>query len=245
MRNTTERRTLTVSAGGTLELRDVGGASRIAGHAAIYNSMSGDLGGFREIIAPGTFRRAVQEDDVRALWNHDANWVLGRNRANTLTLTEDSRGLAYEVEPPDAQWVRDHMLTIRRGDVTGSSFGFRTINDRWATQNGENIRTLLEVELFDVSPVTYPAYAATSVSARSWLANAGVDDPAVATPERLGALQRRLVNLPPLPEDRSLLTGAVERLQALLPAESDAPEARAVGMSAERLKRELQLLEAL
>jgi HK97 family phage prohead protease len=240
-----ERRTLPATAVGALELRAADGApTRIAGYAAVFNTLSEDLGGFRELIAPGAFRRAVADDDVRALWNHDANLVLGRNTAGTLTLREDTRGLAYDVEPPDTQWGRDAVVSIRRGDVTGSSFGFRTVTDRWVTQDGENLRTLVEVELFDVSPVTYPAYAAASVSARSWLEGAGVEDPALVAPELLRAIVRRERNLAPVDGDRALLVRAVSRLTELTPAESAAPEAQVRTMSAERLKRELALLEA-
>lgn len=239
-----ERRTLPTTTVGALELRTADGAApRIAGYAAVFNVLSEDLGGFREMIAPGAFRRAVQEDDVRALWNHDPNWVFGRNRAGTLTLTEDSRGLAYDVEPPDAQWARDALASIRRGDVTGSSFGFRTITDRWVTQDGENLRTLLEVELFDVAPVTYPAYPAASVSARTWLDGAGIEDPALLAPELLRAIVRRERALPPVAGDRALLVRASERLRELAPAESSAPEG-AARMAAARRLREVALLEA-
>jgi HK97 family phage prohead protease len=240
----TERRVLSVDAVGQLELRDASGVPRIAGYAAVFNTLSEDLGGFRELIQPGAFTRAVREDDVRALWNHDPNWVFGRNTSGTLTLREDNKGLAYEVNPPDAQWARDAMTSIRRGDVTGSSFGFTTITDRWVTQDGDNIRTLVEVSLFDVSPVTYPAYPAASVSARSWLDGAAIEDPALGAPELLRAIVRCERKLPALREDRTLLANAIARLTALTPAESDAPESQARSMSAERLRREVALLEA-
>lgn len=152
------------------ELRAVREADKpamIAGHAAKFDSMSEDLGGFRERIAPGAFAKTIQSGDVRALWNHDSNIVLGRNKSGTLRLSEDSAGLHYECDPPDTQLVRDMVLApIARGDVNQCSFGFRTIQDKWAKVDGEWIRTLLEVEIFDVSPVTYPAYASTDVAVR-------------------------------------------------------------------------------
>ncbi len=146
----------------------VGQPTKIAGHAAKFDSLSEDLGGFRERIAPGAFAKTITTADVRALWNHDANIVLGRNKAGTLRLSEDSAGLAFEVDMPDTQLVRDMVMApIARGDVNQCSFGFYTVNDKWAKVDGEWIRTLLECDLVDVSPVTYPAYPSTDVAARS------------------------------------------------------------------------------
>jgi len=145
------------------------GKAQISGYAAVFNELSDDLGGFREKIQPGAFSEAIQRDDVRALWNHDSNYVLGRNKAGTLKLSEDERGLHYVVDLPDTQWAKDLSESIKRGDVTQSSFGFIVDSDEWAKQDGETVRTLTKVTLFDVSPVTYPAYPQTSTSARSIL----------------------------------------------------------------------------
>lgn len=166
MPNKTEERRIVVG-----ELRAIAGGdgipTKIAGHAAKFDSLSEDLGGFRERIAPGAFAKTIQSADIRALWNHDANIVLGRNKAGTLRLSEDSAGLYYECDAPDTQLVRDMVMSpIARGDVNQCSFGFVTRNDKWAKVDGEWIRTLLDVELFDVSPVTYPAYASTDVAVR-------------------------------------------------------------------------------
>lgn len=154
------------------ELRAVmedGQPTKIVGHAAKFNELSEDLGGFRERIAPGAFRASIETSDVRALWNHDSNIVLGRNKSGTLRMSEDAVGLVYECDAPDTQLVKDMVMApIARGDVTQCSFGFRTIADRWDEVNGEWIRTLLEVDLFDVSPVTYPAYPSTDVAVRSF-----------------------------------------------------------------------------
>jgi HK97 family phage prohead protease len=140
---------------------------KIAGHAAKFDSLSEDLGGFRERIAPGAFAKALTSSDIRALWNHDPNIVLGRNKAGTLRLVEDSAGLFYECDVPDTQLVRDMVMApIARGDVNQCSFGFSTKADKWAKVDGGWIRTLLEVDLFDVSPVTYPAYQSTDVAVR-------------------------------------------------------------------------------
>lgn len=146
------------------------GTPRILGHAAVFNQLSEDLGGFREQIAPGAFAEAIQGDDIRALWNHNPDHILGRNLAKTLALAEDSRGLAIEIIPPDTQLARDLMTSMKRGDVTQMSFGFsvRPNGQNWAKDDeGRVIRTLTKVRLYDVSPVTYPAYPQTDVAARS------------------------------------------------------------------------------
>lgn len=145
-----------------------GAPTKIAGHAATFDQLSEDLGGFRERVAVSAFAKSIQSNDIRALWNHDANIVLGRNKAGTLRLAEDSVGLYYEVDAPDTQLIRDMVLSpISRGDVNQCSFGFYTIRDKWAKLDGEWIRTLLECDVFDVSPCTYPAYNSTDVAVRA------------------------------------------------------------------------------
>lgn len=166
MHKTPERRVIPI---GELRVsRATDGPTKINGHAAKFDMLSEDLGGFRERIAPGCFAKTIQSDDIRALWNHDSNIVMGRNKAGTLRLWEDSAGLAYEVDAPQNQFIRDMVLSpIERGDVSQCSFGFYTLQDKFTKVDGEWIRTLLEVELFDVSPVTFPAYNSTDVAVRS------------------------------------------------------------------------------
>lgn len=151
----------------SLEARAEGGLPVLRGYAAVFNQISEDLGGFREQVAPGAFAETIQQDDIRALWNHNDDLVLGRNRSGTLRLREDSRGLAIEVDLPDTSWARDVAELVRRGDVSGMSFGFRTIEDSWERTAGGELRTLRKVRLFDVSPVTFPAYPQTDVALRS------------------------------------------------------------------------------
>lgn len=137
---------------------------RIEGYAAVFNSLSEDLGGFREIIRPGAFAQSLGAD-VRALWNHDANHVLGRTRANTLTLSEDAKGLRVEIHPPES--AAGMLESMTRGDVDQMSFGFVTRKDDWAVaDDGTVVRTLIEVDLFDVSVVTFPAYPETEAALR-------------------------------------------------------------------------------
>jgi hypothetical protein len=145
-----------------------GDAKSLIGYAAVFNSMSGNLGGFREKISPGAFKRTIEDKaDVRALLNHDPNFVLGRTSANTLRVEEDEKGLKINIKPPNTQWARDLIETISRGDISQMSFGFRVKTDAWERQNEDNIRTLLDVDLVDVSPVTFPAYSDTQIQSRS------------------------------------------------------------------------------
>jgi len=195
------------------EVRASGRRMRIAGHAAVFDSTSQDLGGFVERIAPGAFRKTLREADVRALFNHDPNLVLGRTGAGTLRLAEDRSGLAYEVELPDTTVGRDLAVSIERGDVTQSSFGFRAIADRWTrTEDGTPLRTLTEVSLHngDVSPVTFPAYLATDVATRAvhrLAATTGVPADELVAAIRSG----RLPTDPPTPA----VTAARRRLRLL------------------------------
>ena len=144
------------------------GKKLIRGHAAVFNSET-DLGWFRERIAPGAFSESIGKDDVRALFNHDENFILGRNTAGTLTMREDERGLYVEIDPPDTQVGRDLVTSIERGDISQMSFGFQTIKDSWETEENaaKDLRTLEKVKLWDVSPVTFPAYQETDVAVRS------------------------------------------------------------------------------
>lgn len=159
---------------GDFELRvsDLGpGERRIAGLAAVYDSPSEPIGsaGFVEVIRPGAFSRAIREAaDVRALWQHDPAFVLGRTRAGTLRLAETSRGLEVEIDPPDTTWARDAIVSIARGDVTGMSFGFRVLEDEWRErEDGTLVREIHDLELYEVSPVTFPAYTRTEVFVRA------------------------------------------------------------------------------
>jgi len=171
-------------------ITDDNGLRKIVGYAAVFNALSDDLGGFREKIDPGAFKKTIVADDIRALKNHNSDYVLGRNTKKTLILAEDQRGLKIEIIPPDAQWARDLMVSIDRGDIDQMSFGFRTIAHRWEGEGTDEVRTLMEVKLFDVSPVTFPAYPDTEVALRShdeWKksaavppgGNGGTDDPTV------------------------------------------------------------------
>ena len=185
-----ERRIVPVS---ELRVKHGEGESRkstIEGYAAVAGKWSEDLGGFKERIKPGAFAAALKVSDARALFNHDSNIVLGRQSAGTLRLSEDKNGLFMEVDPPDTQLVRDMVLTpIERGDITQQSFGFTVEDDEWTEnrETGEATRTITRFrEIFDVSPVTFPAYPDTDVALRSlgeWRNKNVEPEPADATVE--------------------------------------------------------------
>lgn len=142
----------------------------LRGHAALFNSPTVIWGMFEEEIAPGAFADAIGEGaDVRALWNHDPTEVLGRTLARTLELEEDELGLAVAIYPPDTERGRAHYESVRRGDVSQMSFSFHATREEWIEREDGKLplRRVLECELFEVSPVTFPAYELTDIAARS------------------------------------------------------------------------------
>jgi uncharacterized protein len=156
-----------------IELRTDDAGASISGYAAVFNQetiIGSSMWGFREQIALGAFDDAIKTDDVRALFNHDPNILLGRTESGTLRLKTDKKGLRYEVDLPDTAQAKDVRTLIQRGDVSGSSFGFVVEEDEWDEKEVKKgklpLRTIKKASLFDVSPVTYPAYPQTSVSAR-------------------------------------------------------------------------------
>ena len=139
----------------------------VEGYASVFNSMSEDLGGFREIILPNAFSD-VLDNDVRALYNHDSNYLLARTTSGTLELKEDDKGLYYRFEMPNTSYGNDMLELFRRGDLSQSSFGFTVEKDSWRMEEGQHVRYIERVgSLFDVSPVVYPAYTAASSGLRS------------------------------------------------------------------------------
>lgn len=147
---------------------DVG--NEIVGHAAVFDSWSETLGGFfpfKEKVRKGAFVKSIIEDDIRALFNHDPNYVLGRNKVGTLSLEEDDIGLRVRIIPPDTSWAKDLLISIKRGDISQMSIGFLVEEDKWSTDGGIDTRELIRVKLFDVSTVTFPAYVQTDVGVRA------------------------------------------------------------------------------
>lgn len=148
-------------------LRASGKQNKLIGYVAKFNVLSEDLGGFREKIALRAFDESIKSDDIRALLNHNSDFVLGRTTSGTLRLTTDSVGLKAEISLPATQVGRDTWESVNRGDITGMSFGFSTEKDSWDSRDKDNVvRTLEIVSLFDISPVTYPAYPQSEIEAR-------------------------------------------------------------------------------
>ena len=120
---------------------------------------------YRERIVSGL--NLLNLPGPEALFNHDPNFVLGRNKAGTLELEEDEIGLRVVITPPDTSWANDLIKNLRRGDISQMSIGFIVLEDSWGTQDGIDIREIKKVQLFDVSIVTYPAYTQTDVGVRA------------------------------------------------------------------------------
>ncbi len=148
--------------------REDDGNLTIEGYFAVFNSMYEIAPGMTESVAPGAFSRTLS-GDIRALVNHDTTLVLGRTKAHTLELREDEHGLwgKVTVNPND----RDAMNLyerVKRGDVDGCSFGFNPVSEETdIRENGDVHWTIKDVDLFEVSACTFPAYEETNISARS------------------------------------------------------------------------------
>jgi len=206
-----ERRTYTVR---NVEARSEDGEMRLSGYAAVFNEPSLPLP-FREYIAPGAFRKTLQETpDVRLLINHEG-LPLARTKNGTMTLTEDEIGLRFDAVLADTSESRDLYKLINRGDVDQMSFAFRVIRQKWNGDRSE--RTLTEVSLADgdVSVVTYPAYPATSVEAREALIKAvqAVKEGREVTGESLIVLETVFSDLQ---EGHEYVMRAVEMMATLL-----------------------------
>jgi HK97 family phage prohead protease len=160
------------------------GRDVIRGLAIPYNRLSVDLGGFRERILPGAFDKILSRQrgkgEIVSYFNHDQNWLLGRESAGTLEITVDDRGISYVVEPPDTQAGRDVLALVRSRNLRGSSFSFtvaQRVGERFTTdENGRAIREVVEASgLYEMGPVVTPAYPSTTAavamrSFQAWLA---------------------------------------------------------------------------
>ena len=172
-----------------LEVRRVGETAKITGYAAVFNKDADIMGMFTERVAPGAFKKTIKDGDIRALQNHDPNFVLGRTKSGTLKLAEDTRGLHYNIDANLRKTtVRDLVEDIERGDISQSSFGFLAVHDEWDYQTEPPKRTLLENRLFDVSPVTFPAYEDTDAQIERALRSLATETHPL--PDLVDALQR-------------------------------------------------------
>ena len=191
------------------EIRAEGDGLTFRGYAAVFDSESDDLGGFREVIRPGAFARSLNaaskgKRTVKMFLNHNDNIVLGSTRRQTLRLTEDARGLLAEADLPDNEWGRPVADAVRRGDIDSMSFGFVVNKDIWS--DDRKTRELIDAGLWEVSPVTaWPAYPATSASVRHLAEEIGEEEDALtAAVKTLFANDARLTV-----EQRDLLTRAI------------------------------------
>ena len=225
------------------EVREDGDGMHLEGYAALFNSRSENLGGFTETIKPGAFRASLKaRNDIKLLWNHDTGAVLGSTRAGTLTLTEDERGLKVSADIANTSYGRDAAELVRRGDVTGFSFGFSMPargGDEWNSEGTE--RLLKSVRLHEVSLVAFPAYPATNGTATvrgldKIAKRAGVDADALAD-----ALLKVENGEDITPDDRTLLQTVIDELAP--EPEAVEPEVDQKGLELLALKKKkLQLL---
>lgn len=218
----------------------------IKGHAALFDNRTLIADSFYEELQVGAFTKTIQEGDARCLWNHDMNFVLGRVKSGTLRLAEDDLGLLIDCDPPQTTLINDMVLEpIRRKDVDQMSFAFEPVRTEWIEQEGDYpIRRLLEVKLYDVSPVTFPAYPDTDVAVRNALTAAGIDY-AVLT-----QAITRSKNGKTTAADQTLVRTVIDKLTQLFPTSaptvshpelSDADQAAQVRML--NLRRRLELAE--
>lgn len=209
------------------EVREESDGMRLEGYAALFNSRSENLGGFTETIKPGAFRASLKSrNDIKLLWNHNSDIVLGSTRAGTLSLTEDDRGLRVSALLPNNTAGRDAKESISRGDVTGFSFGFSMPargGDEWSADGTE--RVLKSVRLHEVSVgVAFPAYPETNGTAtvRGWdkvAQRANVDADALAD-----ALLKMESGSDLTEDDRSIVEKVLNELAPVAPDVPVAPD---------------------
>ena len=161
-----------------LEVRTIEGTENrvVGGYVNKFNQQSSlmrDRWGdeFVEVISESAFNKTLETKSQKALWNHNTDLVLGSVSAGTLNLFVDGIGLRCEITLPNTTWGNDAYESIQRGDVDGMSFGFRCVEDMWSKTQYEDReiykRTILEVELFEVSPCVFPAYPDSQINCRS------------------------------------------------------------------------------
>ncbi len=139
---------------------------KITGYAAVFNSRTSIGDFFDELIKPGAFKKSLSDknSDIRALFNHDWNKVLGRTKAGTLSLSEDDKGLRFELQLPNTTYARDLAESMERGDIDQCSFGFIVTGEEWDYNQEPALRTITDVELYEISIVSIPAYEETEAS---------------------------------------------------------------------------------
>lgn len=168
-----ERRYFTIDA---IEMRADDGKEKIKGHSAVFDKLSEDLGGFREKIKKGAFSRSIKaaaagtKTEIKVLWNHNSDFPLASTYNGSLRLAEDDKGCPFDFDPMDTPVTNYFYEAIRTGVVHQMSFAFRAVKDEWDNSDPKNpVRTLIDVDLIEISPVSFPAYPQTSVKVRDYL----------------------------------------------------------------------------
>ncbi len=167
MKPVLEYRELRKDYGVDFEVRVHDDGKRLGGLGIPFGQWSDDLGGFKERMSPGAFTTSIENDDIRAIFNHNSDFVLGRQSAGTLRLNEDERGVHFEVDVPNTTWAHDLVESISRGDIRENSFGFMTLSDHWEERDGMLWRTVKEATLRELGPQVFPAYPQSDVQVRS------------------------------------------------------------------------------
>jgi HK97 family phage prohead protease len=198
-----------------IETREAEAGPRITGYASVWDVLSEQIFGFRENFVKGAFRKTIKEGDIRALFNHNPDLILGRTKNKTLALREDQHGLHFDNTPPPTTYANDLLISIRRGDVDQVSIGFEKVKDKWDMDDeGIITRTVSEAKLYDVSPVAFAAYTQTDVQVRSALKKQGVD-----MDQLTGVLAKSSRGTQLLDNDTDVLRRAAGVIQELLPGE--------------------------
>lgn len=223
-----------------LRVRQEGEKSQLSWYAAVFDSLSEDLGGFRERVGRRAFNKTVKEHDIRALFNHNPDFVMGRNRTGTLSLHVDHEGLRAEVDLPDTQWARDLSVSVERGDINAGSFAFEVVRETWdwGKEGDQIVRVLDEVRLYDVSIVSYPAYPATEgVSLRAVL------PPGIDPDDLLHPLVRLRAGAPLGDDERGRLESVLTQIRGAITAPEPDPEPGDHSAAAAARRRHLELLQ--
>ncbi len=208
------------------ELRADVESNEIFGYGARFGTYSDNLGFFKEKIRKGAFAKTIKENDIRSLFNHDPNYLLARTRNGTLELEEDDKGLMFNAKLPDTSYAQDLLVNIQNKNITQNSFGFKTLQDAWSKDGSK--RELIEVELFDVGPVTFPAYPQTSVKVRTMMYDYGIQYDELAQLMIKQDNQRDLTK-----KDVDLLESTIEILRSIIPEGMGEPGAAHSSVSSE------------
>lgn len=240
-----ERRFAPIAGGADIEIRAVDDDAEsigFKGHAALFGVrtwIGPPKWGFWEEIRRGAFKKTIADGDARMLFNHDPNFPLARASVSSgpgsLRLREDSKGLIDEADMLPTTYARDLAIALEAKVVTGQSFSFLPVREEWSlTDDGDDVRLLIEVQLFDVGPVTFPAYEETDAALRAL--DAEIDD-VDAPPEERKQLVRALFGRVPT-------TDLALALRAALNAPAGQEDNERAPAAATRAQDELLALES-